>query len=561
MAITFLVLAASAAVGGRILAAPRDLTNTRVDVRFGESVEVVFSLPSGFLALSDPLSFRVRISTGCSNSVSPDCRHVTPPNSALIDVPENSRVELTALVSGHFVITTGYHSQECCSSLEPLNTSDLPFRDPSGACHVPLSSAHVRSSRSNAPKQFAMTAAPTRILRGRYVVDTGDYVNVFFSNGHGFIVVSEPAPSYYVNVGSGCQDPGSDACQWYHSPWNGPYVMTGSAGSVCQVVPTGPGVLQLTIGYLDHDCCESIFGIAEGRGSISWPVSAGTAACFIHTVTNGTMALNFVTVGPNQEVRGYDHHSMIERLTSTGAIYSNPGLGALMLDNSDSSFSYVFELGLLVTDWRHIGLNIGYVDVRFRVSAPAVMLGDLRGDTAAWETLPRGACEDSECTTNDTDGVGRTDGVPTASDGDPIYESEASGLSSAALLAIVIAVLVVGPFIVGVPCFLCRRGREVRRDAVEEELDEQAIQVMSSGPTIEVGNQEKAYPGIYGPQPPTRSYVPTPPYPPAAYPYRYGAPAPAAELPEPQVPYPGCPPTHLGAGQPTPASHRLFRNE
>jgi hypothetical protein len=547
MAINCFILAASASVGRRIVASPRDLTNTRVDVKSGDSVEVVFPLPSGFLALSDPLSFLVSVATDCPTSVSRDAAR---PPSALIDVPANSRVELTALDSGRFVITTGYRSPDCCLSLAPLDGADLPFRGRSGACHVPLSSAGAGSIRSDAAKQFAMAAARTRILRGRYAVDAGDYVNVFFPNAHGFIVVSEPAPHCYVNVGSGCLDPASDECRWYHSPSNGSYVMVGSAASVCQVVSTGRGVLQFTIGYLDGDCCESIFGVAEGSGSLCWPVSGGTAACFIHTVTNGSLAVTYVSIGSEQEVRGYDHHSMVERLENSGEVIpASAGIGALMLDNSGSGSGYVFELRLVVTDWHHVGLNIGYVDVRSRPSAPAVMLG---GESVAWEALPRGACEDAECTANETDGVGRTDGVPTASDGDPIYESDPTSISSAALIAIFVGLMVVVAFVVGVSCFVCRRTRYRRDDQLDAELDEHAIEIIPGAPMIQVANEQKAYPDISGPPPPTRSYAPPPPTYPVvpACPYPYGAPAPAAEMPEPQVPYPGCPPTYLSAGRP-----------
>jgi hypothetical protein len=429
---------------------PTKLTTATFHLTSSDSLEIHFPFRSGFFLLSPSAFLHVNLAQNCTDF----CQwfHAVSPGPYSLPDPGIAEIIPRAPISVN--VTAGYRLQR--------GARVLPGR------------AELRPLETK--RFFEIRAQTTRITRGRYELLAGDYVNVRFSSNNGFLVVSGPVGEYYVNVGSGCKlvDPDDEEldCRWFHTTEHGKYVVMGrSAVTVtAQVVAMEAGVFQLTIGFFDRDCCEWVEALAEGDLHFQRDVSSRASACFIHTAITGTMEVRRVVLSSKALVRAYDYHSMarsIEMSTDGVVIADSDGIGALMLDNTDSASHYNFSFHLDVTDPDATALNLGFLkDYNAEdLWAPATLLGEGRGVLP--KDLSPGACVGVECTQNPTRLSGNVDGVRAVGDGDPIYEEIASSSPFIFIgaLSLIMLLLVMGV----APVLLCHRRRRARQRLQSQE--------------------------------------------------------------------------------------------
>jgi hypothetical protein len=315
-----------------------------------------------------------------------------------------------------------------------------------------------------------MHAQPGLLVRGRYDLDPGDYVDLTFGNPYGFLIVSEPAGVYYVNVGVGCASASSPDCVWYHSAVPGGYILTGGARSVAQVAAVTAGTFQLTIGYFGSGDCDSLDTRAVRASRINWAVPANGGACFVHGARAGTMEVYQVTVGSDQSVLAYDFHALRKRveISLESAVTPDDGIGALLMDNRDGKSSYVFYFFLDVTDPADTRLELDFTTAEraWHFSRPAEAIGEEYA--FANRSLAPGGCLGVVCTAQASGLPGNTGGVPSVCDGDPIYGDDGRENLSFVVAVAAAAIAILVGIAVFLACSCWRKAMHVR--APEEML-------------------------------------------------------------------------------------------
>jgi hypothetical protein len=455
-----------------------DLFTTTLSLDYTDTLHIIFNSQSGFFSFSNDSSLLINIASHCTIPNSSSCSwshasssgvYVMPPSffvaevlprcsvSVEISVGYLSDLGCAEVVSGE---VAGKDENDTCFIRAPnggyflwVNESLLNGRfrplscDPTRLFPASFGNGRLSARMQSAKRQYEMRAQVGRLTRGLYEMQAGDYVNLVFANPHGFVVVSEPAGLYYVNVGSGCTSAVSQECVWFHSALPGMYVLMGRQPAIGQVVAVSAGIFQLTIGYFDRGCCESVDGRSELQMSVIWPVSSSASACFVHTARTGALEVSRVILGPDQLIRGYDFHSRQKdvEVSLTGmAISGDDGIGALILDNSRSDDRSVFYYIVTVTDPADTRASIDALPFsRVRTfDLPTMAIGEEY--LFANRTLHAGGCLGLFCLSGATELGGNTDGVRSTSDGDPIYESDEEKPTASIALAVVIVLAVLG---------------------------------------------------------------------------------------------------------------------
>jgi hypothetical protein len=335
-------------------------------------------------------------------------------------------------------------------------------------------------------------------------------VNIEFKDSHGFILISEPAPDYYVNVGTHCRKVTDGDCRWFHASWGLVYFASGGSESLLQVTSLGAGTFQITAGHFTSNCCESVDSRDTGRWAAEWGVSGRSLACFIHFSRTGTLGLLPTgALSKKKEIRAYDYHSL-KRVLTDGADQIGPGegVGAVMLNNrADAATTFQFQLSL--TDPNGVNTYPGRVLASVaRAFADPVCLYSAAGIPVV-SPLHRGGCVGLTCPDGDTTTGGNIGGTPTKSDGDPIYEE---GMSTILIVVIVLAV-VVALLIIGIVIWCCCRKRRVGAEQMPppEERDGEMTPYTPANTFPQYG---------YGQAPRTDPYAVASPY---AYPLEAGS--------------------------------------
>jgi hypothetical protein len=341
-------------------------------------------------------------------------------------------------------------------------------------------------------KEYSMRAQSDYLTRGLYALSPGDYVNIVFRDPDGFIIVSEPAGGYYINVAADCTNAGDQRCRWYHTTTTQRYFLTGSAMSVGQITALTAGTFQLTVGYFTSRCCELVVALANGSWNVRWDVSAQASGCFVHTARLGTLVIdNTYIPGNKQSIRAYDFHSFrfeIETGAPGTVIEASDGIGALVLNNKNGNNIFRFSFGLEIADFSSVYMDLDYLpeSIARRLSLPSWMTGE--ADGYLFQTLAIGGCVGIVCDEEQTSFGGNSGGVPTKSDGDPIYEDL---VPITAVVTIAITIIILMGVVMAVMIFLWRKCRAFLR---------RREQLLEDGPTEE-WNEEDTESIAYPPMP------------------------------------------------------------
>jgi hypothetical protein len=364
---------------------------------------------------------------------------------------------------------------------------------------APAGARNLTRRPAGSIREYGMRAQAEYLTRGRYVLAPGDYINIAFSGPDGFVVVSEPAGAYYVNVAADCADAAERRCRWYHTTIMHGYFLTGSAVAIGQITALTAGTFQLTVGYFNARCCEEVLARANGTWPVRWDVAPRASSCFVHTARTGALTMRDVHVGSDQSIRAYDFHSFQRKVKAPapGIVFQEAdGVGAFVLNNKEGSDSYQFSFGLALSDPDAAALDLDYLpaSIATRLPLPSVMAGERHG--YGFQTFAGGACMGVVCSEERTSFGGNTGGIPSTSDGDPVYEDLAP---IATILTIAITMILLLAFVMTLLIFFWRRCRALMMRRNELPAEESALEDL---------NDEDEPPLAYPPAPPGFSEAP-----------------------------------------------------